>query len=209
MVSQGEMDMIKEKILPVVIFLVLLAICCSTWFFTIIVDYAMLIVLGYFMTYFIFRYLIKVKFLWRLRKFYPLLFLGSVLALWIGGVLPYLNLIEPSAVYLGLVPAKILGQTGNDFMWNGLVLPLIGRTVPLELTPTYQYFWFNVVAIIFWIGIIPVMGWSCLKGFGQAMANASIFSWRLWIEWFKIILIAVAVFVFMIGLAHLLVVIYI
>ncbi len=201
--------MIKEKIFPWIVFFFLLIICCSTWFFTIIVDYSLLIVLGYFMTYFIYRYLAKVKSLWRLRKLFPLLFVGSVVALWLGGIMPYLNLMEPTAVYFGLIPQHVLGQSGNDFMWNGLVLPLIGRTVPLELIPTYQYFWFNVVAVLFWIGIPIVMGWACLKAFAHAMLNVSIFSWRLWREWLKMILIAVAVFIFMVGLVRVLVAIYI
>lgn len=196
--------MIKEKILPVIVFLFLLAICSIGWFFTILVDYSLLIILGYFMTYLIYRHVIKVKFLWRLRRFYPLLFVGSVLALWFGGVLPYFNLMEPSAVYFNLIPQHILGQTGNDFMWNGLILPFISRTVPLELTPTYQYFWFNLVAIVFWIGIPIVQGWACLQAFADALLNTT---WRkLWRKWLKMILLGIAVFIFMIGLTHLLVV---
>lgn len=196
--------MIKEKILPWIIFAALLVVCSIGWFFTIIVDYSLLIILGYFMTYFIYRHVIKVKFLWRLRRFYPLLFVGSVLALWFGGVLPYFNLIEPSAVYFNLIPQHILGQTGNDFMWNGLILPFISRTVPLELIPTYKYWAFNVVAIVFWLGIIAVQGWACLQGFSDALLNTT---WRkLWRKWLKMILLGIAVLIFMIGLTHLLVV---
>lgn len=196
--------MIKERILPYIIFSALLAVCSIGWFFTILVDYTLLIVLGYFMTYVIYRHIIKVKFLWRLRRLYPLLFVASVLALWFGGVMPYFNLMEPSAVYLGLVPAEILGQTGNDFMWNGLILPFIDRTVPLELTPTYQYLWFNVLAILFWLGIPLVQGWACLQAFSDALLNTT---WRvLWRKWLKIILLGIAVFIFMVGLTHLLVV---
>src|SRR3989344_1686820 len=105
---------------------------------TLMVDPSMLIVLGYATTFFLYRVIVRK---WKSLGVYAVFLLpANIIVLWIGGVLPYFNLMPPEAVYFGLVPKEWLGNSGNDFMWNGLTLPLLGRILPSEFVPTHRYF---------------------------------------------------------------------
>lgn len=144
-----------------------LRIACGTF----LVDPAMLYISGYWMTYFIYRKVVTFKFTkWQRgapRRFFLLLFPISIIMVWLLGILPYYEVIESTNIYLGLLPQSFVGPVnGNDFMWNGLGIQMIfGRVVPLELIPTYRYFWFNALAHFIWFGtFIPVLAWGVLNG---------------------------------------------
>jgi hypothetical protein len=182
--------------------LILLTITLSGWFFTLIIDLPLLLVMGFFMTYFIYRYLIKVPFLWPLRKFYPLLFPISIIALYLGGILPYFNLIAPEKVYFNLIPSQFLGISGNDFMWNGLILPFLGRIVPLNLIPTYHSIAFTIVAIEIWLAMPFVLGFACLLGWSSALENAK--PKEIWPVFLGVLLTGIVLFLILVGIATIL-----
>lgn len=191
------MKIIISVVASVTVGLILLILALSGWFFTLIVDLPLLLVMGFFMTYFIYRYLIKVPFLWPLRKFYPLLFPISIISLYFGGILPYFNLIAPEKVYFNLIPASFLGVSGNDFMWNGLILPLFGRIVPLNLIPTYHSIAFTIVAIEIWLAMPFILGLACLLGWSTALENAK--PKEVWPVFLGILIGGVALFSFLVG----------
>lgn len=184
-------------IISALVGLILLAIALSGWFFTLIIDLPLLLVMGFFMTYFIYRYLIKVKFLWPLRKLYPLLFPISILSLYLGGILPYFNLIAPEKVYFNLIPVQFLGLSGNDFMWNGLILPFLGRIVPLDIIPTYHNWAFTIVAIEIWIAMPFVLVYACMRGWSSALLNAKLK--EIWPVCLGVFLAGIALFLLLIG----------
>lgn len=183
--------------------LILLTIALAGWFFTLIVDLPLLLVMGFFMTYFIYRYLIKIPFLWPLRKFYPLLFPISIISLYFGGILPYFNLIAPEKVYFNLIPVQFLGTSGNDFMWNGLILPLLGRIVPLSVIPTHHSVAFTIVAIEIWLAMPFVLGFACLLGWSSALENAK--AKEIWPVCLGVLLAGIVLFFLLVGAATVLV----
>ncbi|MEK9194470.1 MAG: hypothetical protein AAB884_01530, partial [Patescibacteria group bacterium] len=69
------------------------------------------------------------------------------------------------------------------FMWNGLgVMQIFGRVVPLELIPTYRYFWFNALAYFVWFGLfIPVLGLGVLNGRAMSLLRKPN-PWRMTLE---------------------------
>jgi hypothetical protein len=129
--------------------------------------------------------------------------------MWLGGVLPYFNLIPPARVYFGMFPSDWLGVNGNDFMWNGFLIALgIKRVVPLELQPTYHYFWFNLYVILYWLSFIPTLGWAVLKGRQTAFLKLDPLNPKLNLERLKIILLAGIWLIIDLALARFLVWIY-
>lgn len=174
---------------------VLLAIgWAGIWWFgrigfgTFIVDPAMLFISGYFITYFIYKYLAPNIRISAARRFFVLLFPLSLFGLWVGVALPYFNLVKSSEIYFGLLPQWLVGPiNGNDFMWNGLGAQLIfGRLVPKELLPTYEYFWFNLLALAVALSYFPILGWGVLEGQAAALINKPRFG-KLVLEWLRII----------------------
>ena len=171
---------------------VILALFCwfgKIGFGTFVVDPALLYILGYFITYFIYRYLTPVLRFSAARRFFTLLFPFTLLSLWAGGIAPYFGLMNSQDVYLGLLPQSIIGPVnGNDFMWNGLGTQLIfGRIVPESLIPTYQYFLFNVLGILVWISFPFILGAGVLRGQAAALCRDRSLL-RILVEWLKIIL---------------------
>ena len=161
-------------------------------FGTFIVDPAMLFILGYFVTQAIYKYLtprIKIS---AVRRFFVLLFPLTLISLWLGGILPYLNLVNSSDIYFGLLPQWLVGPSeGNDFMWNGLGIQfLFGDLVPAPLIPTYHYLGFNILAALIWIAYLPILGWGVLEGQAAALITDCRFS-RLIREWLRIIAIGI------------------
>ncbi|MEK7192423.1 MAG: hypothetical protein AAB646_02840 [Patescibacteria group bacterium] len=139
---------------------------------TFILDPALLFISGYFITYLIYRYITPRVKISAVRRFFVLLFPISLLALSAGAALPYFNLVDSSDVYLGLLPQSFVGPlNGNDFMWNGLGLHLLigDRLVPESLIPTYNYFWFNVLAFLIWTSYLPILAWGVLEGQAAAL----------------------------------------
>lgn len=181
----------------VVVGLILLTIALSGWFFTLIVDLPLLLVMGFLMTYFIYRYLIKVQFLWPLRKLYPFLFPISIFSLYAGGILPYFNLITPEKVYFNLIPTQFLGTSGNDFMWNGLILPFLGRIVPLSVIPTYHSIAFTIVAIEIWLAMPFVLGFACILGWSSALENAKLR--EIWPVFLGVLIAGIILFLLLCG----------
>jgi len=176
---------------------------------TFIVDPALLFIMGYFVTYILYKYITPVIRISAVRRFFVLLFPLTLLSLWIGGVLPYLNLVDSKDVYLGLLPQWFIGPvSGNDFMWNGLGIHLIfGKLVPEALLPTYQYFWFNVLAIVVWISYLPILGWGVLEGQAAALIAKPRLG-RLLLEWLRIIVTGLALSLLVAALTTLVVQIY-
>lgn len=117
----------------------------------------------------------------------------TLLLMWVGGLMPYFNLIYPPDVYFGIFPESVVGVLGNDFMWNGFLLAFRGaRLVPLELIPTYKYFIFNIYAVLYWLSFIPVFMWGLSEGRSSAFLKLHLFHPFLWKERIKIIMIGVA-----------------
>jgi hypothetical protein len=206
MVPEGGFDM---RVLGFFVFGLLLLWSVSGWFFTLIVDLSMIIVSGYVISYLLFKF-ITPRWPW-IGVFAPFLLPLSVLALYVGGLLPYFNLMEPEAVYFYLLPKSWLGISGNDFMWNGLTLPLIGRVMPLEMIPTCKNFPLhpiNLFAYVIWTLMPVVMVWSSLCGSADAVDNR-----MAWYKIFvpnllKMILLAVIVWILLMSIARFLVWIY-
>lgn len=156
-----------KRLLGVFVFVSLLLLATLGWFFTLLVDWPMLLALGYLISFVIFRFLTGY---WRWLSTLAVLLLPiSVLGLYAGGIPPYFNLIPPEQVYFHLIPKEFLGLTGNDFMWNGFLLPTVGRIVPLSIQPTYQYLGFNLFAVFIWLGMWPVLGWASAQGYIDAI----------------------------------------
>lgn len=143
---------------------------------TFLIDYFMLITLGFLNS----RWLygrngpvtrLKPKKTWR--RFLLLLYPISFLSLWILGSLAYWDFISSGGAYFGLVPESWIGTPdGNDFMWNGFLIRLLGtRVVPLSFIPTYNFCLtpLNVSLLTLWsivieIGEPAVLWWAILKG---------------------------------------------
>lgn len=156
-----------DKSIGIIVFCLLILISLCGWFFTLIVDLSMLIVLGYAVTFVIYRVFARK---WKWIGVYAVLLLPiNIIALWLGGILPYFDVARGEQVYFHLVPTEYIGESGNDFMWNGLILPWIGRIVPLEMTPTYQYLPFTILAIIVWVMMPVVLVRSCLYAWVRTM----------------------------------------
>ena len=179
-------------------------------FGTFLVDPFMLFVCGTVSTYFIFRFGTEKSPEWLRKTYLLLFFLGGIFPLWIGGILPYYDLIDPKEVYFGLLPRALTLYGGNDFMWNGLgVSWLFGRVVPLELIPTYRYFWFNALAWFVWFGLfIPVLGAGVLVG--RAMSFQRKFKlWKMGILLIAILLTGILLSFSVVALTSVVVNIYI
>lgn len=169
----------------------LLLISCLGWFFTLTLDLSLIIIFAYPISFLVYRLAKKQPWM---GKWAWILILVSVLALWSGGIPPYFNLMEPEDVYFGMVPSEWLGENGNDFMWNGLTLPIIGRIVPLEMTPTYQFPLFTIYAVFVWL-MMPFAMIGVAR-FGRADAQADI-PWQkiFFPELGRMFLLAAAVFI--------------
>lgn len=175
---------------------------------TFIIDHAMMTFLGYLVTYNLYKLRGKqwnlgvaalknpgVSFYGKRKgffdRFWLMTFPLSIISLWIGGALPYLNLVEPESVYFYAFPASWLGVNGNDFMWNGFIIAFTEkRALPLEFLPTTQYFWFNVYAVLYWLSFPVVLGLAVARGRQTAFLNVYSAHSRLWLERAKVFLIA-------------------
>ena len=208
-----------SKLAVVAALMIAVLASCSGWFFTLIVDWSMLTLMGYTVSFFTYRIIV-----WAVRKtknesvkswartvgvivifLLPL----TLLSLYAGGILPYFGLLEPEQVYFGLVPSEWLGASGNDFMWNGLILPITGRVVPLEVQPTSNKFWFNVFACSIWLGMPIILASASLYGYARSLMDRS----KSWIKAFlpgfvKVSLLALAELIFLMSIARFLVWIY-
>ena len=193
---------------------------------TFIIDHAMLTLIPYFVTY----HKSRLGGLdWKIGKsilenpdktFYkklkyvsdrggPISIPITIIAMWIGGTLPYFNLIPAESVYAGLFPAGWLGVNGNDFMWNGFLFPLgIGRIVPLTLQPTHQFALFNIYAVVYWLSLPIVMLLAIAKGRHSAFLKIRGFHSGLFKEKLMIFSLTVFYLIFDATLATLLVQIY-
>ena len=197
------------KLFLILLLIPVLLLTVSGWFFTLMVDLPMIIVLGYATSYFLFK-VVTPKLPW-FGVFAPALIPLSIIALYFGGILPYFNLMEPEAVYFYLLPKSWLGISGNDFMWNGLTLPLIGRVMPLEMLPTSQNFFLhpiNLFAYAIWALMPIAMIWSSLCGAADAIDDR--ISWhKIFIpNLLKMILIAVSVWILLMSITRFLIWIY-
>jgi hypothetical protein len=197
----------KHKLAGLIIFTLLIGIAASGWFFTLLVDLSMLMVLGYAITFFMYRVLAR---RWKWMGVWGALLLPlNILMLWAGGILPYFNLLPGEQVYFYLIPTEFIGTSGNDFMWNGLILPWITRTVPLEMMPTYNYLLFNIWAITIWIAMPVTLVWACvLRGFPDSMLGEVPWYKVFFPGLFRMIISAVFVFGFIVSVTLLLVKIY-
>lgn len=192
-----------------------LAILAIWWagkigFGTFIVDPALLFIMGYFVTYILYKYAaprIKIS---AIRRFFVLLFPLTLIGLWAGVALPYFNVVNSSEVYFGLLPQWLVGPVnGNEFMWNGLgVEYLFGKLVPESLTPTYNHFWFNVLAGAVAILYLPILGWGVLEGQAAAMISDPK-PGKLLVEWLRIVAIGLSLSLAVAALTALVVKIYI
>lgn len=149
-------------------------------FGTFIVDPFLLYFLGYLVTKFIYKNVAPRLKNSALRRAFPLLFVISIISLWIGGILPYFNVVTSCDVYFGLLPQDFIGpENGNSFMWNGLgINKVFGKNiVPDNLIPTYRYFWFNVLAILVWLSYPVIQFLGVMRGNAEALISKPTF-WR-------------------------------
>lgn len=108
----------------------------------------------------------------RPKRFWRILFVAlgplSIFGIWYGGIMTYWRFQSAEAVYLGLAPTWFIGMSdGNDFMWNGFLLPLLGeRIVPLEMIPTSGAF--TIWGILLWLSQPIAFGLAVLKGNADA-----------------------------------------
>ncbi len=197
--------------IPVAAAIAILVFCFlgKIGFGTFIVDPALLFINGYFMTYILYKCVIPRVKISGVRRFCVLLFPITLLSLWLGGVLPYFNLVSSKDVYMGLLPQWFIGSLqGNDFMWNGLGIHLLfGKLVPEALLPTYQYFGFNVLAVVVWILYLPILGWGVLEGQAAALI-AKPHLGRLLLEWLRIIVVGISLSILVAALTTLMVAVY-
>lgn len=171
----------------------------ATTLATLLVDPSILIVLGYAVTFLIYR--VVVRKWWKSFGVYAAFLLPiNIIVLWIGGVLPYFNLMSPENVYFGLVPKEWLGNSGNDFMWNGLTLPILGRVLPLEFFPTYRHFLFNIYAALIWLSYPIILGWASFRGYAHSKVEAPWYN-IFFLELLKMCLLAVATFILLSSIA--------
>ncbi|MDO8516438.1 MAG: hypothetical protein Q7S28_04250 [bacterium] len=162
-------------------FLLVACVALQIGFGTFVVDPLTLVVPGYVVTYLIYSKLPDYFRRGGWAKFWILTFPGTLIALSIGAWLPYFNIVPSGSVYGGLLPQSFVGPVqGNDFMWNGLglmngfwIFPGFGRVVPESLTPTYQYFWFNVLAFVIWASYPLCLGYGVLVGQHTALRRKS------------------------------------
>jgi hypothetical protein len=138
---------------------------------TFAIDHCMLVFFGYWTTRGIFRQGGLVTWC-RPKPFWRVIFVAlaplSIFSIWYGGVVTYWRLAPAGSVYFDLIPLSAIGMTdGNDFMWNGFLLPLIGhRIVPLNLIPTSGAF--TAWGIFLWLSQPIAFGWAVLKGNADA-----------------------------------------
>lgn len=167
--------------------------------FALMVDWSMQLVLGYAVTFMLFRWGTR---LWPALTLAGLgFFVATILGFWTFGLLPFFGLISIPPLYE--IPIQI--TSSNDFMWNGLVPFFKERVVPLELIPTTGNPWFIAYAAFIWLGMIPILGWACLHGMADAMNER--------VPWYKLFFpkllwmcfLAVAAFFILVAGARLLV----
>lgn len=171
----------------------LLIVVTGRLFGTFVVDPFLLYFLGYLATRFIYTFITPRFRITVVRRIFPLLFVISIVSLWIGGILPYFNLVDSRDVYFGLLPQSFIGpENGNSFMWNGLgVSKIFGRNiVPDSLIPTYRYFWFNVLAILVWLSYPVVQYLGVMKGNAEALISKITF-WKFLGQAIKAFLVGV------------------
>jgi len=131
-----------------------LIVVIAVWWFgrigfgTFIVDPAMLFICGCFVTYFIFRFAVQKSPGW-LRRFYLMLFIISIILLWLGGILPYYNIVDSKEVYRFINPLVLY------VVVCAIIYLLLHRFAIKELTQRAQTIasYFFVIAVIFlWFG---------------------------------------------------------
>jgi hypothetical protein len=167
----------------VIAWFVVLILVLKFFFGTFLIDHFMMTIIGYSLTLFVYRpggFLERKakkahrfanepagnaywesKIFWE--KFFLVSFSLSILSLWIGGLLPYLHLVPPTAVYAGIFPESVVGANGSEFMWNGFIRAIGLEAVPPKFFPTYKLFWFNVYALYYWLSFIPVLGYVVFR----------------------------------------------
>lgn len=192
----------------------LASVLCAVWiagqmfFGTFIVDPFLIVVMSYTMTRFIYTHITPRFKISGLRRFFVLLAPISFIALTVGIWLPYFNIVESGKVYFGLLPQWFVGSAnGNDFMWNGLGFHLLfgKKLVPAALLPTYQHFWFNVLAVFGWGLDAYLMVWAILEGNARALVKDASYIRALTREWCRIVFVGIACSTLMAALASLLV----
>lgn len=169
----------------------LLIVVFGRLFGTFIVDPFLLYFLGYLVTRFAYTTITPRLKISIVRRALPLLFVVSIVSLWLGGILPYFNLVSSRDVYFGLLPQDFVGpENGNSFMWNGLgVSKVFGKNiVPEHLIPTYHYFWFNVLACLIWLSYPIIQFLGVMKGNAEALLSKMSF-WKFFIQLLKAFLI--------------------
>ena len=123
-----------------------------------------------------------------LDRLFPITFPVSIIVLWIGGFLPYMNLVPPESVYAGLFPKEWLGVNGNDFMWNGFLLPIIGeRIVPLGALSNELTSLGTMYGLLYWASFPFFLGWSVSRGRSTAFLRNRLSTAGLWLERLKIL----------------------
>lgn len=199
-----------KKMIGVAYFFFLIFIALCGWFFTLLVDNSMLIVLGFVFSFITYR--VFVRRYWMSLGVYSIFLLPlNIIALWVGGTMPYWNIIPPESVYFNLLPKEWLGNSGNDFMWNGLLLPIIGRVIPENVIPTTRYTLFTVYAIFVWATYAAVLTASSCYGYSMSVVGTELkpdknfvtVAWYniFFVELLKMCLLAVATFVLLSSLA--------
>lgn len=180
------------------------------FFGTFIVDPFLLFVLGYFVTRTIYKHLVTTRIFGSTaaRRFFVILFPLTIIFMWLGGVLPYFNLVDSVNVYFGLLPQWLVGPSdGNGFMWNGLGVHLVKNIVPDSLIPTYHYLGFNILAVAIWLSYPLILGWGVLEGQAAALVKGGR-RYKLLLEWLRILVIGTVLSGAAAALAALMVVLY-
>ena len=114
----------------------------------------------------------------------------TLLFMWIGGIMPYFNWIDPVSVYFGIFPVEWLGGTGNYFMWNGFLTAFGIEVVAPELLPTGLNPFFFGYASLYWLSFIPVFMFGVSEGRALAFLKLHPFHPYLWKHRAKMIMFA-------------------
>ncbi|OGY63764.1 MAG: hypothetical protein A3I24_02190 [Candidatus Harrisonbacteria bacterium RIFCSPLOWO2_02_FULL_41_13b] len=195
----------------------LVCLMLAIWWFTrlgfgaFMIDPALLFIGGYFGTYLIYKFVAPAVRISAIRKFFVFLAPLTIFCVWAGGILLYLNVVSSPTIYLSFLPDSFVGenfQSGNDFMWNGLGVPvLFGNLVPEQFLPTYHYWGLNILAIIIWLSFLPALFLGIILGQADALINRPN-KIRMAIYWLVIVMIGILMSLAVAGLISLVVAMY-
>lgn len=196
---------------------ILVGLMLVIWWFTrlgfgaFVIDPALLFIGGYFGTYLIYKFVAPAVRVSAVRQFFVLLAPLTIFCVWVGGILLYLNIVVPPNVYLSFLPDSFVGTNfkgGNDFMWNGLGVPvLFGKLVPEQFLPTYHYWGFNILAIILWLSFLPALFSGILLGQADALIVRPN-KLRMAVSWLVILIVGFLMSLAVVGLISLVVAMY-